>query len=223
MANQAPLEAVVSHWSTLIENFQASPLAFYEALDLALKRRDIPATQNERIDYREAGMLSANREYLHITRETLVLDICAAPFGTGFFVSWWLADDQKGLHPAARMGIIFVMLVLTGWLWFAAGLFVWLMLVAMALGGIPIALDEMVRNKTISEGVARTIPVIGTIYSWMFRPASYYRTDSMEMFQKAVHNAVLEVIDTMTAEKGLRALSDADRKPVMREFYAKRV
>lgn len=222
MANQAPLEAVVSHWSTLIEGFQSSPLAFYEALDAALKRRDIPATKNERIDYREAGMLSANREYLHITRETLVFDICAAPFGTGFFVSWWLADYQKGLHPAARVGIAFLMALITLWLWTKAGLFVWLLLVAMALFGIPVALDEMVRNKTISEGVARTIPIIGTIYTWMFRPASYFRMDSMEMFQKAVHNAVLEVIDTMTAEKGLRALSDTDRKPVMREFYTKR-
>ena len=43
----------------------------------------------------------------------------------------------------------------------------------------------------------------------------------MSMFQKAVHNAVLEVID-VTAEKGVRALSESDRKPVMREFYSKK-
>ena len=54
------------------------------------------------------------------------------------------------------------------------------------------------------------------------RPATYYRIDTMLMFQKAVHNAVLEVIDEMTTANGLRALGESERKPIMREFYQRK-
>jgi hypothetical protein len=40
------------------------------------------------------------------------------------------------------------------------------------------------------------------------------------MFEKAVHNAVLEVVDRMTASKGIRALSESERKPIMKRFAA---
>jgi hypothetical protein len=40
------------------------------------------------------------------------------------------------------------------------------------------------------------------------------------MFQDAVHNAVLEVVDCITASKGVRALSEAERKPIMKRFGA---
>jgi hypothetical protein len=221
MASQAPLDAVISHWSTLIEDFQASPLGFYIAVEAALVRRAIPITKNERIDYREAGMLSANREYLHIRREKLAFDICAAPFGTGFFVSWWLAEDRKALHPALRAAIGFAMFLAFVWFSVNVGLTGGLVVLTLTLIGAPVLLDGLVTQNSLDEGIARSIPVLGTLYAWMFKPESYYRIDSMEMFEKAVHNAVLEVIDAMTAEKGIRALAEGQRKPVMREFYKK--
>lgn len=222
MATQAPLDAVVSHWSTLIENFHSSPLAFYEAVEAALKRREIPTSKSERIDYREAGVLSANREYLHVRREKLMFDVCGAPFGTGFFVSWWLAEEQTKLHPIARAVLLLLMLGFMMWLWTELGLVVGFVLLVMLLIGSVVGLEQMVVQNNIDEGIVRSLPIVGTLYVWMFKPDSYYRIDSMEMFQKAVHNAVLEVIDSMTAEKGIRALSDADRRPVMREFYSKK-
>lgn len=222
MASQAPLDAVVSHWSTLIENFQVSPLAFSEAVETALKRREIPTSKSERVDYREAGVLSANREYLHVRREKLMFDVCGAPFGTGFFVSWWLAEEQSKLHPAAKAVILILMLGFMLWLWTQLGLVVGFVLLVMLLIGSVVVLDQMVTQNNIDEGFVRSLPIVGTLYVWMFKPDSYYRIDSMEMFQKAVHNAVLEVIDSMTAEKGIRALSESDRKPIMREFYSKK-
>lgn len=211
---QAPLEAVVSHWSILIENFQASPLAFYEAVEAALKRREIPATRNARVDYREAGLVSANREYLHVRREKLVLDICAAPFGTGFFVSWWLAEDRAGLTPVARALVLLGVLVVASWILLRLGI-IWgpLVLVFLAVGGT-IGYERAVAAGTMEDAFVRSIPIFGPLYVWIFKPASYYRIDTMEMFQKAAHNAVLEVIDAMTADKGLRAISESDRKPV---------
>ena len=37
-------------------------------------------------------MLSASREYLRIKHGDLVFDVCAAPFGKDFFISWWLYE-----------------------------------------------------------------------------------------------------------------------------------
>ena len=43
-------------------------------------------------------LASANRQYLRMHRGKHAFDICAAPFGNGFFVSWWLTE------PPLRFG-----------------------------------------------------------------------------------------------------------------------
>lgn len=81
-----------SHWGQLIEGFHMSPLEFYRQLDEAIEKRQIPASASSRIDWPEWGAFSARREYFRIRRKRLVFDVCAAHFGTGFFVSWWLGE-----------------------------------------------------------------------------------------------------------------------------------
>ena len=62
------------------------------------------------------------------------------------------------------------------------------------------------------------MPLVGTIYERVFAPETYYALDTALMFQEAVHNAVLEVIDGMISAKGLRALSEVERKPILKVF-----
>jgi len=64
-----------------------------------------------------------------------------------------------------------------------------------------------------------SIPVIGIIVEKMFKPLTYYQIDTALMYQALVHSAVLEVIDDMTKAKGLRTLSESERKPEMRDFF----
>jgi len=216
------LDSVVSHWSTLIENFQASPMAFYQAVEAALTRRQVPETKNSRVDYREAGVLSANREYLHVTRETFNFDVCGAPFGTGFFVSWWLTEEVPTLNPILKALSLVGMLGVALWMLAQFGLTLGaIVLIVMVLGGLAVA-NTLAADGQFNDKIIQALPLLGSLYVWLFKPATFYRIDTMEMFQTAVHNAVLEVIDTMTAEKGIRALSESDRKPVMREFYARK-
>jgi len=212
----------VSHWSTLIEDFQASPLAFYQAVEEALTRRQVPQTQNSRVDHREGGLLSANREYLHITRDKLVFDICGAPFGTGFFVSWWLAEDAFRLNALQKVGAIFGMLLVWVAFWNMLGLILGsLILIVIVFGGL--ALASTVANAGDHDDLfLRELPIIGSLYVRLFKTETYYRIDTMLMFQQAVHNAVLEVIDAMTADKGVRALSETERRPIMKEFYSRK-
>lgn len=220
MASQSS-DSVLSHWSTLIENFQTSPLAFYQAVEAALRSRELPQTQNSRVDYREAGLASANREYLHVARERLLFDICGAPFGTGFFVSWWLTEDRLRLNPLVRMLAVFVMLAFGSWLVVEFGPIVGIIsFVAIVFSGLTAA-NAFAMKGVFNDSIVLALPMLGTLYGWLFKPSTYFRLDTMEMFQRAVHNAVLETIDAMTAEKGLRALSESERKPIMREFYAR--
>jgi hypothetical protein len=214
-------DSVLSHWSTLIENFQASPMAFYQAVEAGISRRQVPATQNSRVDYREAGVLSANREYLHVIRERLVFDICGAPFGTGFFVSWWLVEEQLRLNAVVKSLVIIGILGFAAWMLNLFGFIGGPIAFALVLfGGLAVA-NTLAAQGAFNDNIVQALPMIGPLYVWLFKPSTYYRLDTMEMFQQAVHNAVLEVIDSMTADKGVRALSESERKPIMREFYAK--
>ena len=81
---------IFSHWYTLIENLQGSSIAFYQSVENTIGNRRVPHSYLSRVNWPEGGVFSARRAYLRVKRKDLILDICAAPFGTGFFVSWWL-------------------------------------------------------------------------------------------------------------------------------------
>lgn len=68
------------------------------------------------------------------------------------------------------------------------------------------------------EGCLTGFPFLGPILDYSRRERTYYQVDTALMFQSAVHAAVLEVVDEMIKAKGLRALSELDRKPVLRDF-----
>jgi hypothetical protein len=107
---------VISNWHHPIENFSTSTMEFYAAVEQALKPREIPDYSTSRIDWREGGVLTARREYLRIRRGKLAFDLCAAPFGTSFFFSWWLAE----LPPTHA--ILWAILICFFWLGLIGGL-----------------------------------------------------------------------------------------------------
>ncbi len=165
MARRARQPALfIAHWDHLIENLQTSALEFYTAVEQAVASRELPGAKLLRVDYKEGGVFSAKREYLRVKRKRLIFDVCGAPFGSGFFVSWWLGE--KG----------------------------WLALLA-------------------------EIPVLAPLFGFLVRPFTYYKMDTALMFQEAIHRSVLDVLDGMTEAKGLRALTELERKPILREFY----
>jgi hypothetical protein len=66
-----------------------------------------------------------------------------------------------------------------------------------------------------------SLPIVGAMWDAVF-PETYYKIDTEEMFETSVHTAVLDVVDTMTNQQGLRQLTELERKPVMREFFQKK-
>ena len=75
---------------------------FYKSCEEAIRKREIPDISFSRVQYSEGGVLSPNREYLHIVRGEYIYDICAAPFGTGFFVSSWYVEKPSFLKRLLR-------------------------------------------------------------------------------------------------------------------------
>jgi hypothetical protein len=81
--------AILSNWHHLFDGAQFSSQEIYTKIEEGLKARKIASVQIRRTNLSEGGMFSSNREYLRINRNDIFYDICASPFGTGFFVSWW--------------------------------------------------------------------------------------------------------------------------------------
>jgi hypothetical protein len=154
------LSVIHSRWHYNFDELRFSSQDFYSKVEEYSKKRGIPDIEFSRVSFLEGGMFSIKREYLRISRNQNAFDICAAPFGNCFFVSWWLGEKQ--------------------------GFFA----------------------RLISQ-----IPLIGTYLAENSKPRTYYQVDTESMFKESVRSAVNEAIDEITTSKGLRGLTEIERKP----------
>lgn len=206
---------VLAHWSHFLDGAKHSSQAFYESLEEALSSRKIPGAKVSRFLTAQGGFLGGKREYVRIERKQLVFDICAGPFGNGFFVSWWCGR-------AGRIVVVLLILLLAA---LTAGLLVYRF---GAMGGwvslVAVPFELFLLGALASKGIipieddVRGTPLVGRVYDLVFQPITYYSLDTARMFQAAVHVAVLEVMDSVTETGGLRALSELERKPTLREM-----
>jgi hypothetical protein len=185
----------------------------------AVASRSIPNVVIERIEYSEGGALSDKRQYLRVRRNRDVFDICGAPFGDGFFFSWWLAEIPPSLPGAVTVLMVFVYLAVVGSFMRQVGFFAG---PALLLLVTPLALYFMSRfGNQDTDDFILSLPLVGPFYRRFFHPITYYRIDTSDMFQEAARTAVMEVIDQVTAAKGIHALTELERKPILRQLAAK--
>jgi hypothetical protein len=206
---------VFAHWQKLVPDFTVSPLEFYDALEAAIRKQDIPEMRFSRVEYHESGVLSALRLYQRIERKKLAFDVCAAPFGTGSFFSWWLTEPKKSYKAlgcfAVFLLLFFAYLILVKYE--VQGCFVALLAALVAMAILVMGARE---GWLLSEDVLRDLPYVGAAYEYLFDPETYYKEDTRAMYREMVHAAVLEVLDGTLEAKGLRALAPEDRKPTVR-------
>jgi len=145
-----------SAWHHTFVDLKFSSQEFYQAVEDSIKKRAIPDIRFERVTHSQGGVFGTKREYLRVSRNEYIFDICAAPFGNDFFVSWWMG--------------------------------------------------EAVRS------VISKIPIINTVLGKNPKLKSYYQADTEAMFRGSVHRGVMEAVDHMTSTKGIRALSDQDKR-----------
>lgn len=224
---------VISQWCQLLENFQASPQEFYQQFEQAVQARAVPQLNWSRVEHKEGGLASGNREYLRMHRGKYAFDLCAAPFGTGFFVSSWFTE------PPLKFGFLytlafFVALGISVNVAVSIGFAIGAMSSGIAFGtflggcfgaiGIPLllwVLGNALRHGYIKgESTVLAMPLVGWVYEKIFSPPTFYAIDTALMFQEAVQSAVTEVVNCMLESRGRRVLSEAERKPVMKPFSA---
>jgi hypothetical protein len=162
-----------------------------------------------------------------------MFDVCAAPFGTGFFVSWRLGEQRLKLNI---VGLLLVLALLAGGVEWAFNehrfrlqfyLMIhpeWFVLAGSIVLGVFFLLLMLMRSA-VGRGLADLdalllhTPVVAGFYEKFLRPITYYRVDLALMYEEAVHAAVLQVIDELTETQKLPRLSESDRKPILRDFY----
>lgn len=226
LAKKAKPTEIISHWPQLIENFQFSPQEFYAKVQEALMERQVPDLKVCRVDWKEGGVLSPRREYLRLTRERLIFDICAAPFGTGFFVSLWFGERPLRLGYLTWLLIVAGFMAFLNLLPFGTDRLYWglrqafflshgqTLLILWTFVVLPPLLVVVQIGPNLDNFLIGS-PILGYFYERYFRRITYYRIDRQCMYQQAVHNAVVQVIDQITQPKGVRPLSELDRRPVM--------
>jgi hypothetical protein len=219
---KTPEMSIISHWHKLFEPFNTSSQEFYVSLQKAIERREVPGLEVSRVEWEEGGLMSAKREYLRLTRERLVFDICAAPFGTGYFFSSRLGEIPR---PISLLHILILLIALgiTLKLCTSSFGFFWGLLI---FGGSIFLVIQLLRNALNSglatlDAILLKAPVIGPIYDRFFRPLTYYRIDLIHAYAAAVHSALLEIVDEITQARGLKPLSEDERKPIMKALYWK--
>lgn len=209
------IETAIGHWAQLMEGMSESPQHFYEAVTAAIERREIPDCRLKRVHWPEGGFLSARREYLRAKRAGYHIDICGAPFGNAFFASSWLCFPPPGI-------LLAVVLIIIGMLFGLDSLQDLMRINPIAnfnSGYYRQDIIERLVKVGLSVLFVLIVAVFGIIRPLFFPPqATYYRVDTAEMFYRAVHNAVTEVIQGLRSEQGLRLLTEDELKPIMRGF-----
>jgi hypothetical protein len=232
-ARRAIPAIIISHWCKLIGDLKSSPKHFYLRLEQVLQERQVPALASASIAWREGGPLSAKRLYLRLLRERVVFDVCAAPFGTGFFVSWRMGELRLKLNVLGALILIAALLVGANWLFDGYQSRLRFMMIVHPeqlfwtggiVLGVMILLVGLMRSA-VGQGLADLdalllhTPVLAGFYERFLRPITYYRIDLALMYEQAVHAAILQVIDELTESQKIPRICDADRRPILRDFY----
>lgn len=218
---------VIDHWYALVPGFNSSTKDFYEGIEKELKTRDVPGLEIFHVDFAEGGVLSQKREYLRMTRERLVFDICAAQFGTAYFFSCRFAE----IPAVIRLWQLLVLLVtfgicvllsfvvcakvfgmLTPFVWPIG----WIVLIALVIYTLRNAVSMGLKDL---DAMLIKSPVVGPIYENWFRKETYYRHDTRLMYCDTVNAVVKAKVEETTGAKGIKLIRYMENCPILNELY----
>lgn len=211
---------VIDHWYALVPGFSTSGKEFYTAIEKELKERQVPGLDIAYVDFAEGGVMSQKREYLRMTRERLVFDICAAPFGTAHFFSCRFAE----IPAAIKLWQLLVVLVAVLMSVALAFRFLGLILGAVVLVAAFVFLIYLLRNAVAMglkdlDGALIKSPIVGSIYENWFRKETYYRQDTRLMYRDTVNDVVKAKVEETTGAKGIKLIRFNECSPILGELY----
>lgn len=84
------IKQIHSRWYHYFPDFQLSAHEFYTLVETQLKSKEVSSIRIKRVNF---GGLFSKREYLRIQDGENIFDVCAAPYGKGYFISWWMGES----------------------------------------------------------------------------------------------------------------------------------
>lgn len=211
---------LVDHWYSLVPGFNTSTKEFYEAVEKELKDRQVPGLEMFRVDFAEGGIMSNKREYLRMTRERLVFDICAAPFGTAFFFSCRFAEIPAVIQLWQLLVVLVGAMMIAGLIFKFAGIILGIGILIVGF----IAAIYLLRNavslglKDLDATLIKS-PVVGPIYERFFRKETYYRQDTRLMYRDTINDVVKAKVEETTGAKGIKLIKLNQYSPILGELY----
>ena len=211
---------VIDHWYSLVPGFATSTKEFYEAIETELKDRQVPGLDISRVEFAEGGALSQKREYLRMTRERLVFDICAAPFGTAFFFSCRFAEIPAVIQLWQLVFLLILAIAISVMTVRFAG---------FSLGAILLLVGFVFALYILRNAVALGMrdldasliksPLLGPIYERWFRKETYYRIDTRLMYCDTVNTVVKAKVEETCGAKGIKLIRFNEYSPILAELY----
>lgn len=210
----------LNHWIASAENFNYQPKAFYDELKLKLEARKIPDLTLEPVEFAEGGLLSDERTYLRIQRERLLFDVCAAPFGTGYFFSC------RTVHLPVIVRLWHILVIYFALNCIFAGLFklfglmdAAIMMLLFLLACLMTLRNAATVNAMSVDALLTRTPVIGTVYEAWFKRDTYHRKDTRLMYLDLIPHLVQELSDSVTSAKGVKLVRQYQIAPILGELY----
>jgi hypothetical protein len=231
---------VFSHWFVPMEGVHFSTVEFYDWVEAQLASRQVPRLKSKRVEYHEGGRLSDKRLYLRLARERFSFEVCAVPFGTGFFFSLRFVEIPRGGWLMLLLWLLaagVALALVAGFLYFltfeATGTF-WLVLGAVDAAAIVGLTVRGMRQRAVAKaaGVAVApgwtmpdfdsillrLPVIGEFYEWL-RKDTFYRHDTRLMYQFVVCEVVRRRVEELIAARGVQLVRAYNYNPLLTDFY----
>ncbi len=218
---------VLSHWYALIPDFNTSTKEFYDAVEQELKERKVPGLELFHVEFAEGGVLSQKREYLRMTRERLVFDICAAPFGTAYFFSCRFAEIPAVIElwqiivlllafgicvPLSFVVCVKIFGMLAPFVWPVGWIAFIILAIYVMRNAVALGLKDL--DATLVKS-----PVLGPIYERWFRKETYYRQDTRLMYCDTVNAVVKAKVEETTGAKGIKLVQFNEYSPILGELY----
>lgn len=221
-----PPRNVLSHWYAVFDGVHFSSQDFYNSIEQELVARKLPQLRHSWIEMYEGGAFSDKRIYLRLSRERYAFDLCAAPFGTGYFFSLRLIEEPRAWWPWAA----FVAITVAARIFYVHAIWQALAIAigCAVVGVIGYAIDNRQQNRRspgsrgsgeeMIDSLLLRFAIVGHVYE-RFRRDTYYRYDTRLLFLTVISDIVRLKVSTITASKGVRLSHSYEYSPVLGTVY----
>jgi hypothetical protein len=237
-------EAVIPQLFVPLDGQHFSTVEFYDQVEADLRARRVPRLRSKRVEFHEGSRLSDKRLYLRLARERFSFELCAAPFGSGYFFSLRYVEVPRGgwvmliLMLMAANAVLALLFLLANHMLFHASGWFWIGLGVADIAAIvgllayrakqdaenppdPLDQEDPVQEMPDFDAFMLGLPVIGAWYE-RIRKETYYRYDTRLMYRTIVSEIVERRVEELVATKGVKLMRPPFQDDSMADFFRKR-